>query len=295
MAILTGINTRLRGSAGEWTFTRLGGRTVAKQKVERKEIPSRTFAQMRHRVRWANLVNLFRAFTGTLHPSFESRPQGVSDFNMFISSNIGGSPVYLTSQEATQGGAVVAPYQITRGSLPSVEVVANGPNGEVGTDISLGSLTIGESTTLKQFSDAVVNNNANYQNGDQISCFVAKQSTNSVTGVPYVEIDAYEVTLDQTDNETLLSEFDPDGVVFTTMASSDKLGMSQTVNGGVAYVHSRKTPSGTKVSTQELLVSNTLLPNYQSDAKMLEAVKSYGGTTTDAFLTPNVDLAPERG
>ena len=193
MAILTGINTRLRGSAGEWTFTRLGGRTVAKQKVERKEIPSRTFAQMRHRVRWANLVNLFRAFTGTLHPSFESRPQGVSDFNMFISSNIGGSPVYLTSQEATQGGAVVAPYQITRGSLPSVEVVANGPNGEVGTDISLGSLTIGESTTLKQFSDAVVNNNANYQNGDQISCFVAKQSTNSVTGVPYVEIDAYEV------------------------------------------------------------------------------------------------------
>ena len=197
MAILTGINTRLRGSAGEWTFTRLGGRTVAKQKVERKEIPSRTFAQMRHRVRWANLVNLFRAFTGTLHPSFESRPQGVSDFNMFISSNIGGSPVYLTSQEATQGGAVVAPYQITRGSLPSVEVVANGPNGEVGTDISLGSLTIGESTTLKQFSDAVVN--------------------------------------------------------------------------------------------------NTLLPNYQSDAKMLEAVKSYGGTTTDAFLTPNVDLAPGRG
>ena len=262
--------------------------------MERKEIPSRTFAQMRHRVRWANLVNLFRAFTGTLHPSFESRPQGVSDFNMFISSNIGGSPVYLTSQEATQGGAVVAPYQITRGSLPSVEVVANGPNGEVGTDISLGSLTIGESTTLKQFSDAVVNNNANYQNGDQISCFVAKQSTNSVTGVPYVEIDAYEVTLDQTDNETLLSEFDPNGVVFTTMASSDKLGMSQTVNGGVAYVHSRKTPSGTKVSTQELLVNNTLLPNYQSDAKMLEAVKSYGGTTTDAFLTPNVDLAPER-
>ena len=283
MAILTGINTRLRGSAGEWTFTRLGGRTVAKQKVERKEIPSRTFAQMRHRVRWANLVNLFRAFTGTLHPSFESRPQGVSDFNMFISANIGGSPVYLTSQEATQGGAVVAPYQITRGSLPSVEVVANGPNGEVGTDISLGSLTIGESTTLKQFSDAVVNNNANYQNGDQISCFVAKQSTNSVTGVPYVEIDAYEVTLDQTDNETLISEFDPDGVVFTTMA---------TVNGGVAYVHSRKTPSGTKVSTQELLVNNTLLPNYQSDAKMLEAVKSYGGTTSDAFLTPNVDVAP---
>ena len=292
MAILTGINTRLRGSAGEWTFTRLGGRTVAKQKVERKEVPTRTFAQMRRRVRWANMVNLFRSFSGTLHPSFESRPQGVSDYNMFIASNVDGSPVYLSRQEAVQGGAVVAPYQITRGSMPSVDVVASGTNGEVGTDISLGSLTIGESTTLKQFSDAVVNNNTGYQQGDQITCFVAKQSTNSVTGVPYVEIDAYEVTLDQLDNETLLSEFDPDGLVFTKMASSDKLGMSQAVNGGVAYVHSRKTASGTKVSTQSFVVNNTLLANYQSDAKMVEAVKSYGGTTADAFLTPNVDVAP---
>ncbi|MBQ6069727.1 MAG: hypothetical protein IJK84_09500 [Bacteroidales bacterium] len=33
MAILTGINTRHSGSAGEWTFARLGGKTVAKQKV----------------------------------------------------------------------------------------------------------------------------------------------------------------------------------------------------------------------------------------------------------------------
>ena len=293
MAIFSGIFSKQSGSIGSMTLRRVNGVTITSEKVTRNT--SKTFAQLRRWVQMANITGMWRAFEGNLRLSFEGRRQLMSDMNRFVQANLGRIPVYLTSQEATQGGAVVAPYQITRGSLPSVEVVANGPNGEVGTDISLGSLTIGESTTLKQFSDAVVNNNANYQNGDQISCFVAKQSTNSVTGVPYVEIDAYEVTLDQTDNETLLSEFDPDGVVFTTMASSDKLGMSQTVNGGVAYVHSRKTPSGTKVSTQELLVNNTLLPNYQSDAKMLEAVKSYGGTTTDAFLTPNVDLAPERG
>ena len=68
MAILSGINTRLRGSAGDWTFSRLNGQTVAKQKVETKENPTRTFAQMIRRVQWANLVALYQAFEGNLHP-----------------------------------------------------------------------------------------------------------------------------------------------------------------------------------------------------------------------------------
>ena len=272
------------------TMRRVNGLTLTSEKVTRNT--KKTFAQTRRYVQLANIISMWRAFTGNLHPSFEGRRQLVSDMNMFVSANLGNIPVYLTRNEAKQGGAVVAPYQVTCGSLPSVDVVASGTNGEVGTDISLGSLTIGESTTVKQFSDAVVNNNTNYQQGDQITCFVAKQSTNSVSGVPYVEIEAYEITLDQLDNETLLSEFDPDGLVFTKMASSDKLGMSQAVNGGVVYIHSRKTSNGTKVSTQYFVVNNTLLANYQSDAKLVEAVKSYGGTTADAFLTPNVDVAP---
>ena len=73
MAILSGINTRLRGSAGDWTFARLNGQTVAKQKVEAKENPTRTFAQVVRRVQWANLVALYQAFEGNLHPSFENK------------------------------------------------------------------------------------------------------------------------------------------------------------------------------------------------------------------------------
>ena len=73
MAILSGINTRLRGSVGDWTFSRLNGQTVAKQKVEAKENPKRTFAQMVRRVQWANLVALYQAFEGNLHPSFENK------------------------------------------------------------------------------------------------------------------------------------------------------------------------------------------------------------------------------
>lgn len=290
MAILKGLIRKQRGSIGDITIRQVKGVSITSEKAD----PSnpKTLAQMRRRVQWRNIQNFWALIAAYDHPSFENRRALQSDANMFISANFGLIPVYLTAEEARGGGVVVAPYQVTRGSLPSLEVVANGTNGEVGTDISLGNLTIGESTTLKQFSDAVVNNNSNFKNGDQITCFVLTQSTNSVSGLPYATCQAFEITLDQTDNETLLSEFDPNGLVFTKMASSDKLGMSQTVNGGVVYIHSRKTPSKTLVSTQSFLVNNTILANYQSDAKMQEAVISYGGKVSDAYLTPNVDAAP---
>ena len=290
MAILKGLIRKQRGSIGDITIRQVKGVSVTSEKAA----PSnpRTLAQMRRRVQWRNIQNIFAAISAYDHPSFENRRALQSDANLFMSANLFRIPVYLTASEARGGGAVVAPYQVTRGSLPSVEVVTNGTNGEVGTDISLGTLTISESTTLKQFSDAVVNNNPNFKNGDQITCMVLYQSTNTVTGIPYAECKAFEITLDQTDNETLLSEFDPDGVAFTKMAGSDKLGMSQAVNGGVVYIHSRKTSNRTLVSTQDFVVNNTLLPNYQSDAKMIESVRSYGGKVSDAYLTPNVDIAP---
>lgn len=290
MAILKGLIRKQRGSIGDLTIRQVKGVSITSEKAA----PSnpKTLAQMRQRVQWRNIQNIWAVISAYDHPSFENRRALQSDANLFMSANLYRIPVYLTASEARGGSAVVAPYQVTRGSLPSIEVVANGTNGEVGTDISLGTLTIGESTTLKQFSDAVVNNNPMYKNGDQITCMVLYQSTNTVTGFPYVECKAFEITLDQTDNETLVREFDPDGVAFNTMTGSDKLGMSQAVNGGVVYIHSRKTPSKTLVSTQDFLVNNTLLASYQSDAKMLEAVRSYGGKVSDAYLTPNVDIAP---
>ena len=86
MAIFSGIISRLRGSIGQLTFARVGGKTVVREKVERKAVPTRTRRQMRRRVVWANLVNLYRAFSGTLHPSFENKERGRSDYNEFMSA-----------------------------------------------------------------------------------------------------------------------------------------------------------------------------------------------------------------
>lgn len=290
MAILTGINTKLRGSAGNWTFQRLKGQTVAKEKVERKAIPVRTLRTQTRRMRWRNLGNLYSAFKGTLHPSFEGKDPRTSDYNMFIQANIGSNPVYLTKNMAVQGGCVVAPYQITRGQIQSVMVEFDG-SGVPGTDIALGTLNIGNSTTVKAFSDAIINNNRNWQNGDQLSIYIARQLLDANTGVPRVEIEPIEFTLNTSNNTTLLGDLIP---VSLLSVADGSLALSGPVQGGVAVVHSRIVNGKTLVSTQFFVVNSPDLANYQTQAALDAAIESYGGINKDDFLTPDIDdtLAP---
>ena len=122
MAILSGIHTRVRGSIGSYTFARVNGQTVAKQKVDKKGVPVRTRSQMLSRMQFANLIHVYQSFKGNLHPSFEGKPQRVSDYNEFVRTNMNANPVYLTKNQSLQGGCLVAAYQVTRGSLPGVSV-----------------------------------------------------------------------------------------------------------------------------------------------------------------------------
>ena len=283
MAILKGIFRKQTGSIGDMTLRVVNGQTVTSEKVTRNT--SKTFAQMVRRVQWANVVNLFRAFEGTLHPSFESRPRSWSDFNAFMSANIGQFGVYLTASEASQGGCLVAPYQITRGSLPSVGMGTT-EAGVITSDIKVGALDITDETTLAAFSAAVRANNSGWEYGDQLSAYVALQKVNTITQVPYVEVHAYEITLAEDDETLVLDLIDNDPTCFAVV--DQKLCLNAPINGGACYVHSRKDGQKTRVSTQRFTATNDLLDAYTTDAKRTEAIISYGGKTSTEFLTPNL-------
>ena len=283
MAILKGIFRKQTGSIGDITLRVVNGQTVTSEKVTRNT--SKTFAQMVRRVQWANVVNLYRAFEGTLHPSFESRPRSWSDFNAFMSANIGQFGVYLTASEASQGGCLVAPYQITRGSLPSVGMGTT-EAGVITSDIKVGSLDITDETTLAAFSAAVRANNSGWEYGDQLSAYVALQKVNTITQVPYVEVHAYEITLAEDDETLVLDLIDNDPTCFAVV--DQKLCLNAPINGGACYVHSRKDGQKTRVSTQRFTATNDLLDAYTTEAKRTEAIISYGGKTSTAFLTPNL-------
>ena len=289
MAILNGIASKLKGSAGSLTFRRSAGRTIVSEKVTEVKI-SRTEPQQRHRTKWANVVQMYKGIRPLLNYGFETKPQGVTDYNMFVKVNMQQTPVYLTKQQVAGGACVAAPYQITQGSLPSI--VISGTGSSAATDIYLGSLSLGASTTVAEFSQAVVNNNEDYRYGDQISYFLVKQKVNADTGIPYCQFSAAKVVLDAADT-TILWDAVPRNGFYAQDAMLGHYG-----NDGdcvFAWVHSRKSANGkTLVSSQTLIDANSILANYQGDMAYNLAASSYGQGVT-AFLSPDGDATGSTG
>ena len=284
MAILNGIASKLKGSAGSLTFRRSAGRTIVSEKVTEVKI-SRTEPQQRHRTKWANVVQMYKGIRPLLNFGFESRPKNLSDYNMFVKVNMQQTPVYLTKQKVAGGACVAAPYQITQGSLPAIVVTGTGQNGV--TDILL-SENITNATTVAQFAQDVVQNNADYRYGDQISFFLVKQKVNADTGIPYCQFAAVKVVLDATNDDTLTSVTGGSNGFHSV---DGKLGHSGN-DGDCVYcwVHSRKSSNGrTLVSSQTLIDANSILSEYQGDAAYTLASSSYGQSIS-AFLSPDGDV-----
>ena len=285
MAILNGLIRKMKGSAGQLTFKQVNGMTIVSEKVTAVANP-RTDAQMRTRTKFTNIVSMYRGIRPLLNYGFEAKPKTLSDYNMFVKVNMQRTPIYLTKQAVAGGACVATAYQISQGSLPAIVVTGTGQN--VKTDIRLGGESITSSTTVAQFSAAVVQNNADYRYGDQISFFLVKQLVNAATEIPYCQFSAAKVILDAANTETLASVT---GGSTGFKAVDGKLGHNGN-DGDCAYtwVHSRKSVGRTLVSTQELLSANTLEAEYQGDAAYTLASTSYGHST-GSFLTPDADAS----
>ena len=280
MAILNGILKKLNGSAGSLTFKQVNGQTVVSEKITAVK-KSNTPMQMRQRTKWGNVVQMYKGICPLINYGYESKPAGCSDYNMFMKANMKGSEIYLTRDEVAGGGCVAYPYQLTQGTLPSIVVVGSGDNAR--TDIKLGDLVIDAETKVKDFAMAVVNNNADYDYGDQISFFDVLQRVNAVTGIPYCQFLATNVVLDKTMEAKLLDMVSKYG--FATVDGF--LGHIEGEGAGVfAWVHSRKGSAKTLVSTQTLVNNNAdVIAEYSGNEAYKRSVKTYGGESS-AFLTP---------
>lgn len=254
------------------------------QNIARELAPSisnpQSAAQQEQRMRWANLVSFYRANQPwQKRGAFESKKQTWSDYNAFVSANSKVSPVYLTKQQAEQGGAVVAPYIVTKGSLPSVGLFSWEGQDVFCSDLYVGDLTIKGSTTASQLSAALRDNNNGLQEGDQLSFILNIQQTNP-EGVPYITARYYEFIIDSSDKRTL-AELGLEGVILDdTYEDMQRLCLSN--NGAVcggAIIVSRTISGNIKVSTQSLVLTQsmqTFLAGYTSDAALQRAARSYG-------------------
>lgn len=91
---------------------------------------TRTYRQMYSRCQFGNLAANNQLYAHRLPRPFENKPPRQTDFNLFIQANYGHGPVFLTRNQVLSGACVLAPYQFTRGSLPSIVCSVVEPVGE---------------------------------------------------------------------------------------------------------------------------------------------------------------------
>lgn len=281
--------TALNGSVGAVTYVTRKGITVAKQKVPAKLSYRRTIKSMTPRMRWMSIVRIWQALnTVGWRPSFLNKTGLQSDFNMFVKANSGWK-LYLTREIVNANGGVVCPVQLTNGGLPSVGGTFS--DGQFVTNISLGGTTIGASTTIETLSQAIIENNQGWGDGDQLTIVILGQLTD-INGTPRLAPQVYQIYLDTSDESTLLGDILPAN---TLAVVGGKLAFGGQITGGAAVVHSSGDGDDFDVSTEFLAVSSTDLFNpYQGDAALLAAIDTYGGLSRAQFLIPEPsDNAPQ--
>lgn len=246
----------------------------------------RTLAQMEQRTKWANLVNFYRANAGWMKYAYETKKTNQSEYNKFMSLNVPNARIYLPKSIASQGGCVVDAYQMTQGSLASIEFSKSGTfwvsNILVSPDIELTELS-----TVGEFSTSILQMNPAIREGDQLSFIRMTQQVNSNTGVPFVVVRKYEVIINSNDFRPFYDFMPADYVSVTDRTGTMSLAVEDSGNaGGFLLILSRTIGGKTYVSTQSIIVANNdaLISQYSSAAAKQAAIDSYG-ESEDAFLT----------
>ncbi len=278
----------MQGSVGLYTYRFTKDGYIVSEKVKAKGVGQKTLRQCMVNMRISNLAHLYQSFGKALEGAFENIPKNQNAHSAFMKANFESIPVYLTKAASDFGACVATPVQISRGSLPTINVV----EGQIPrTTLVLGNLVIDANTTIAQFSQAVLAN-PYFENGDQLSFFSLIQGSRTfgeLQGIPVVTNNRYEVTLDIHDNDHKLYDF-VGAYGFATVADGgvNYLGCSVApATGAYAWVHSRGAGEDLRVSTQFLIANNAEVIAEWTGALALEkAANSYGGYKAVRFLEP---------
>ena len=285
MAILKSLIVRGgRKQIGGMVLYSRNGETIARELAPQVSNP-RTPSQMEQRVKLSNLVSFYRANSAWMKGAFENKKDRESDYNAFVSANVGNNQVALSKSDVAAGAAVVGPYKITSGSLPIIETVLNGT--DLVSNLYVGALVIDVDTTIGDLSTALLANNNGLEAGMQISIVINLQLAAAGSGVPYITTRAYEMIID-TANTALVTDVVPDGILEAVGTTNKALGIntSSLGDGAAAFVISKTIGGRILVSTQSLVFfgSNATYRNYTSETAWNRAIASYG-EGEDVFLS----------
>lgn len=293
MAIVN--NLWLKGSCKKLAGTviyQVNGQTRQRELAAKVNNP-RTTSQQTQRVKWANLVNFYRVNRSWMKYAFESKKPTQSEYNKLMSLNVTNSPIYLTKQAAASGACVVAPYIMTQGSLPSIQIT-NSAAGLLSNIFLPDGYSPSQSSTIGEVTAALLDANPSLQAGDQLSFIRFIQLVNETTGYPYVIVRKYEVIL-RRDSVDIWDNYIP--WEFFSLQTNDGTTVISVNNGGevggVLCVLSRTISGKTYVSTQSIVLTNNeaIYDQYSGQAALDAAILSYGSEEGAFLSTDEADFA----
>lgn len=290
MGILKNIvNAKISGNVGSMNFRKRGSQVVVAERsyANSSKGNGASYKQRLHRIRIANVSSVFRSIAAIEARAWQYKGTNQSDANMFFAKNLANSPVFLTAEQAKNGAAVIAPYVVSEGTLPSLAQSFDADTFHTGIKVPAGWI-VGQNT-IGALSMAIVANNEGVQNGDKFTFAKIEQTTSDINGktFPMLNVTYFELTLDA---NSVMSVASLPNYALMNFAVGENNEIICNECGNAAFaIHSRLLSSKLYTSTQMVSMNpvQKIFEDFTSEAQKARAMDSYG-YKPDVLLTPDM-------
>lgn len=269
-------NPIYQGAAGGYSFYSRNGEQIIRQRRNNSnygESASRSSAQQRRRVMWANLVNFYKICAPWMPKAFENKKRSQTDYNRFMQVNLGMARIALTKAQASRGVSLVDEFIVSQGSLPAIGYLT-GVQAGIATTIACPNTWGEDLPTIGDVSRGIIANNTEWAEGDNLA-FIRFRTAVDDGGFPHTSMMYYELTLDSTSTKEVGDIAEVGGLGFI----DGYIGISENIKNasdGVVFIHTRKVGGALKVSSQSIVQTSSTYDYYREDAQIRAAIDSYG-------------------
>lgn len=282
-------NPLYKGGAGGYSFYVRGGEQVVRQRKNNSnygETASRTYPQMVRRVKWSNLVNMYKIMKTWMPKAFENKSQGQTDYNIFMSLNANNVSAALTKDMSLADNCIVEAVQVSRGTLPPLALDADGLGGLYTTNIKI-TAAITSATTVGQLAADILANNGDFVANDNLAVIKFDNYIDPRVEWPIAHSYYAEITLNTADTRTLASIPGIAGIFGKSDSDYLTIAANRSNEVGCVAIHTRKQSASLSVSSQSIvMLTDEYIIQYSGEEWINTCIQTYG-LDQEVPLDPN--------
>lgn len=282
-------NPLYKGGAGGYSFYVRGGEQVVRQRKNNSnygETASRTYPQMVRRVKWSNLVNMYKIMKIWMPKAFENKSQGQTDYNIFMSLNANNVSAALTKDMSLADNCIVEAVQVSRGTLPPLVLVADSVSAIYKTNIKI-TTDITSATTVGQLATDILANNGDFVANDNLAVIKFDNYIDPRVEWPIAHSYYAEITLNTADTRTLASIPGIAGIFDKSADNFLTIEANRSNEVGCVAIHTRKQSASLSVSSQSIvMLTDEYIMQYSGEEWINTCIQTYG-LDQEVPLDPN--------